>query len=141
VPGVRPALSADRPSGQQLARRARKSLLLPIEREMFDFFWIGLGSLRPIGRGRGTNAEELIWILASLIFPALDLVFSLVALSQTNSDVLSVVTLGLPITFTVLTIYLCRKARADLGWAIQSVLVCFLFCLGASFVASILSMF
>lgn len=107
---------------------------------MFDFF-VALGGLRPIASGRATNAEELVWLLASLIFPILNLVLALVVLSQPDSGLVSIALIGLPIAFTALTVYLCRKARAGLGWAVQSVFVCFLFCLGAGFVASLLSMF
>jgi hypothetical protein len=116
-------------------------VLVPINAQMFDFLWIGLGSMRPIARHRATTGEEFVWVLASLIFPIIDLVFSLVALSKDDSETVSAILLGLPIGFAVLTLLLCRKARATLGWSIQSVLVCFVFCLGAGFAAAVLSMF
>jgi hypothetical protein len=109
---------------------------------MFDPFAFGaLGSARPFGGGRASNGEELIWALAFLIFPLLTFVVVAFAIPGGAGNASELILYGLPIGFTAVTIWLSRLLRARAAWAVQSAVVCLLFCFAAAIAAGVLSIF
>jgi hypothetical protein len=108
--------------------------------DLFDLFSASAAGSEPIGRGRATNGEQIAWALAFLVFPTLSFVLWLWA-SPEDAQLAEVMLFGLPVCFTLVTIWLCRRVGARLAWTIQSALVCFVFCMGAALAAGILGIF
>lgn len=110
---------------------------------MLDLFTDALGGLFAGSgpdrrRGRSNFGEELVWTLALFVFPPLDF-FLVASVIDVNENF--TLTLLLPVGLAVVTYGLARRFSARTGWTIASTSVCLLFCLMASFVASIFAGF